>query len=166
MNEERVKRVPTLTEALIPFLAMALFLGLGYGMFHLRIEMLLISAAAVAGVVALKLGYSWRELEEGIMDSIHKGMPAMSIVIIVGVMIASWIVSGAIPMLVYYGLQIVSPKLFLVTACIVSSIVSVLTGTSYGTAGTMGIALIGIAYGMGNTFGTGCRGNCCRSLFR
>lgn len=153
LNDKFQKRKPTLTEALIPFLAMALFLGVGYGAFHLRIEMLLIAAASVAGLTALKLGYSWKELEEGIMDSIRKGMPAMAIVIIVGVMIASWIVSGSIPMLVYYGLQIVSPKLFLITACIVSSIVSILTGTSYGTAGTMGIALMGIAQGMGIPLG-------------
>ncbi len=153
LNNEIQKRKPTLSEALIPFIAMALFLGIGYGIFHFRIEMLLIGAAAVAGFIGLKQGYSWKELEDGIMDSIRKGMPAMAIVIIVGIMIASWIVSGSIPMLVYYGLEIVSPKLFLLTACIVSSIVSVLTGTSYGTAGTMGIALMGIAHGMGIPLG-------------
>jgi len=147
------KRRPTLLDALIPFIAMASFLGIGYGVFHFRIEILLLAAAAVAGIIGLKLGYSWKELEEGIMKSIHKGMPAMSIVIIVGIMIASWIVSGSIPMLVYYGLKIVSPKLFLISACIVSSIVSVLTGTSYGTAGTMGIALMGIAHGIGIPLG-------------
>lgn len=152
-NSESKKRIPTLSEALVPFIAMALFLGIGYGIFHFRIEMLLIGAAAVAGFIGLKQGYSWKELEDGIMDSIRKGMPAMAIVIIVGIMIAAWIVSGSIPMLVYYGLEIVSPKLFLLTACIVSSIVSVLTGTSYGTAGTMGIALMGIAHGMGIPLG-------------
>ncbi len=152
-NSESKKRMPTLSEALIPFIAMALFLGIGYGIFHFRIEMLLIGAAAVAGFIGLKQGYSWKELEDGIMDSIRKGMPAMAIVIIVGIMIAAWIVSGSIPMLVYYGLKIVSPQLFLVTACVVSSIVSVLTGTSYGTAGTMGIAFMGIAHGMGIPLG-------------
>ena len=152
-NNKDIKRKPTLLEAFFPFIAMGVFLGIGYGIFHFRIEMLLISAAVVAGLIGLKLGYSWKELEDGIMDSIRKGMPAMAIVIIVGVMIASWIISGTIPMLVYYGLEIVSPKLFLLTACMVSSIVSVLTGTSYGTAGTMGIALMGIAHGMGIPLG-------------
>lgn len=153
LDNEIQKRQPSLSEALIPFIAMALFLGIGYGVFHFRIEMLLIGAAAVAGFIGLKQGYSWKELEDAIMDSIRKGMPAMAIVIIVGIMIASWIVSGSIPMLVYYGLEIVSPKLFLLTACVVSSIVSVLTGTSYGTAGTMGIAFMGIAHGMGIPLG-------------
>ncbi len=152
-SNEIEKREPSLSEALIPFIAMAIFLGIGYGVFYLRIEMLLLGASAVAGFIALRLGFSWKDLEEGIMNSIHKGMPAMAIVIIVGVLIASWIVSGSIPMLVYYGLQIISPKLFLITACIVCSIVSVLTGTSYGTAGTMGIALMGIAHGMGIPLG-------------
>jgi len=149
LTSNDIKRRPTVVESLFPFLAMALLLGIGYGVFHLRIEMLLIGAATVAGFIGLRLGFSWKELEDGIMNSIHKGMPAMAIVIIVGVLIASWIVSGSIPMLVYYGLQIISPKLFLITACLVCSIVSVLTGTSYGTAGTMGIALMGIAHGMG-----------------
>jgi len=153
LDNEIQKRNPTLLEALIPFIAMALFLGIGYGVFHFRIEMLLIGAAAVAGFIGLKQGYSWKELEDGIMDSIRKGMPAMAIVIIVGIMIAAWIASGSIPMLVYYGLKMVSPQLFLLTACVVSSIVSVLTGTSYGTAGTMGIAFMGIAHGMGIPLG-------------
>ncbi len=134
---------------MIPLLSMALLLGVGYGMFHFRIEMLLIAASGMAGLVALRLGYTWKEMEDGIMDSIRKGMPAMSIVIVVGIMISAWIASGSIPMLIYYGLQLISPGLFLLTACLVCSVVSVLTGTSYGTAGTVGIAFMGIAQGMG-----------------
>jgi NhaC family Na+:H+ antiporter len=143
------RRVPTLFEAMIPLLCMALLLGVGYGIYHFRIEMLLIAASGAAGLVALRLGYTWKEMEDGIMDSIRKGMPAMSIVIVVGIMISSWIASGSIPMLIYYGLQLISPGLFLLTACLVCSVVSVLTGTSYGTAGTVGIAFMGIAQGMG-----------------
>jgi len=143
------RRTPTLFEAMIPLLSMALLLGVGYGVYHFRIEMLLISAAGIAGLVALRLGYTWKEMEDGIMDSIRKGMPAMSIVIVVGIMISAWIASGSIPMLIYYGLELISPGLFLLTACLVCSVVSVLTGTSYGTAGTVGIAFMGIAQGMG-----------------
>lgn len=101
----------------------------------------------MAGIVGYRLGYSYKEMENGVMDSIRKGLPAMSILIIVGALIGSWLAAGTIPMLIYYGLQIISPQYFLVTACIVCSIVSVLTGTSYGTVGTVGIAFIGIAQG-------------------
>lgn len=140
-------RQPSFFESLLPLIVLAALLGIGYGVMQYRIEVLLLSAAAVAGIVGYRLGYSYKEMENGVMDSIRKGLPAMSILIIVGALIGSWLASGTIPMLVYYGLQIISPQYFLVTACIVCSIVSVLTGTSYGTAGTVGIAFIGIAQG-------------------
>jgi len=142
------KAIPTFTQSLIPLFAIALFLGIGYGVFHLNAEILLIAAAAVAGIIALRLGYTYKEIEGGIIESMAKGMPAMLIVIVVGALIGSWIAAGTIPMLIYYGLQLISPKFFLLTACLVSSVVSLVTGTSYGTVGTIGVAFIGIAGGL------------------
>ncbi|MCF6270256.1 MAG: Na+/H+ antiporter NhaC [Melioribacteraceae bacterium] len=146
---EKVKRKPTLTEALIPFIVMAFLLGVGYGVFKLRIEVLLLTAASVAGLLGLRLGFNYKEMQTGIMESIHKGMPAMSIVIIVGMLIGTWIAAGTIPMIIYYGLEIISPQYFLITASIVCSVISLVTGSSYGTVGTIGIAFMGIAHGMG-----------------
>jgi len=143
------KRTPTLFQSLIPIFSIAVFLGVGYGIFHFRIEFLLIAAAAVSGVLALWLGYTYKEMEEGIVHSISKGMPAMMVVIVVGMLIGTWMSSGAIPMMIFYGLKIISPTFYLVTACVVCSIISVVTGTSYGTAGTVGVAFIGIAQGLG-----------------
>ncbi len=152
MNQAKVrvseKIKPTFIQSLIPLFAIALFLGVGYGMFHLNAEILLIAAAAVAGTIALRLGYSYKEIESGIIESMAKGMPAMLIVIVVGALIGSWIAAGTIPMLIYYGLELISPKFFLLTACVVSSVVSLVTGTSYGTVGTIGVAFIGIADGL------------------
>jgi len=142
------KITPTFVQSLVPLFAIALFLGVGYGVFHLNAEILLIAAAGVAGTIALKLGYNYREIESGIIESMAKGMPAMLIVIVVGALIGSWIAAGTIPMLIYYGLQLISPKFFLLTACVVSSVVSLVTGTSYGTVGTIGVAFIGIAQGL------------------
>ena len=142
------KATPTFIQSLIPLIAIALFLGVGYGVFHLNAEILLIAAAIVAGVIALKLGYNYKEIEGGIIESMMKGMPAMLIVIVVGALIGSWIACGTIPMLIFYGLKLISPAFFLVTACVVCSVVSVVTGTSYGTVGTLGVALIGIAQGL------------------
>ena len=142
------KRRPTFVQSLSPLIAVAIFLGFGYGYLGLRIEILLIAAAAVAAFIAVRLGYTYKELENGVLESMMKGMPAMLVVIVVGALIGSWITAGTIPVLIYYGLQIISPKLFLVTACIVASIVSVVTGTSYGTVGTIGVAFIGIAHGL------------------
>jgi NhaC family Na+:H+ antiporter len=148
-----VKRKPTIKEAMIPVVSMVILLGGGYGILQLPVEILLIMASFVAGIVALSLGYTWKDIESGIIDSIAKAMPAQMIIIVVGVMIASWIASGSIPMLIDYGLSIVSPALFLVTASVVCAIISLLTGTAYGTAGTIGIAFIGIAQGMGIPLG-------------
>lgn len=143
------KTTPTFVQSLIPLIAIALFLGVGYGVFHLNAEILLIAAAAVAGFIALRLGYNYKEIEAGIIASMMKGMPAMLIVIVVGALIGSWIAAGTIPMLIYYGLDLISPQFFLLTACLVSSVVSLVTGTSYGTVGTIGVAFIGIAGGLG-----------------
>ncbi|MFC1477216.1 Na+/H+ antiporter NhaC [candidate division KSB1 bacterium] len=143
-----VKKKPTFFQSLIPIITIALFLGVGYGYFGFRIEFLLLGAASVTGFVALLLGYSYKEMEEGVVRSIAKGMPAMMVVIVVGMLIGTWMSCGAIPMMIYYGLKIISPAYYLVTACVVCSIISIVTGTSYGTAGTVGVAFIGIAQGL------------------
>jgi NhaC family Na+:H+ antiporter len=148
-SEVKTKQKPTIWEAMIPVASMVILLGGGYGILQLPVEILLIMASFIAGIVTLRLGYNWKDIENGIIDSIAKAMPAQMIIIVVGVMIASWIACGSIPMLIDYGLSIVSPSLFLVTACLVCGIISSLTGTAYGTAGTIGIAFIGIAQGMG-----------------
>ncbi len=142
------KKQPSFLQSLTPLIAIAVFLGFGYGILRLNAEILLIAAATVAGFIALRLGYTYKEIENGILESMMKGMPAMLIVIVVGALIGSWIAAGTIPMLIYYGLKIIDPRFFLVTACVVSSIVSVVTGTSYGTVGTIGVAFIGIAHGL------------------
>ncbi len=136
---------PGLLLALIPLAAMALLLGVGYGVFHLQVQVLLIGAAAVAGLVGWRLGYSWLEMQEGIVESVRKALPAILIMLCVGMLIAAWMASGTIPMILYYGLKLVSPRFFLVTACAVCSITALATGTSWGTVGTVGVAFIGIA---------------------
>lgn len=150
---EKKKQKPTFLQSIIPLFAVAVFLGIGYGIYHLNVEILLIAAAAVAAFIGLRLGYSYKEMENGFIKSMMKGMPAMLIVIVVGTIIGSWIACGTIPMLIYYGLKIISPQYFLVTASLVCSIISVVTGTSYGTVGTLGVAFMGIAHGLGIPLG-------------
>jgi NhaC family Na+:H+ antiporter len=141
-------RPPTLWESLIPLLSIALLMGFGYGVYQLPGEVLLIAASVIAGIIAHRLGFSYRDIEAGIIESMMKAMPAMLIVIVVGALIGSWIAAGTIPWLIYYGLQLIAPHYFLLTACIVSSVVSVVTGTSWGTVGTIGVAFMGIAHGL------------------
>lgn len=142
------KRKPTFVESIIPLFTLALFLGVGFGVYTLRVELLLLGTAVVSAIVAGRLGYTYKELEEGITTSIGKSLPAIYIMIMVGWMISTWIAAGTVPMLIYHGLGLISIKYFLVTASIVCAIVSVLTGTSYGTAGTVGVVFMGIAASM------------------
>ena len=109
----------------------------------------LILAACFAGIVAVANGWKWAYLEQGILASINRSMQAMLILAVVGAMIASWMAAGTIPSMMYYGIKIISPKVFLVTACILCSIVSLATGSSWSTAGSMGVALIGVGTALG-----------------
>jgi len=144
-NSTNEHRRPGLLLASLPLAAMALLLGIGYGVFHLQVQVLLICAAVVAGLTGWRLGYAWEEMQQGIVESVRKAMPAILILLCVGMLIAAWIACGTIPMLLYYGLKLVSPRFFLVTACAACSITSLATGTSWGTTGTVGVAFIGIA---------------------
>jgi NhaC family Na+:H+ antiporter len=148
-----LQKKPNLAVALIPIIAMGLLLGIGYGIYKIPPQVLLVSAAFITGCLGLFLRFSWREMERGIVDSIHKAMPAILIMLCVGILIGAWIASGTIPMVIYYGLKLISPKYFLVTACFVCSITSITTGTSWGTIGTLGVAFIGIALGLGIPLG-------------
>ncbi|MEE8551285.1 MAG: Na+/H+ antiporter NhaC, partial [Gemmatimonadota bacterium] len=106
-------------------------------------------AATVAGLVASRLGYTWAELQAGIVEGIAKALPAVLILVSVGALISTWILAGTIPLLVQLGLHSISPRFFLLTACVICSIISLCTGTSWGTVGTMGVALMGVAQGLG-----------------
>ncbi|MCI5687064.1 MAG: Na+/H+ antiporter NhaC [Emergencia sp.] len=109
----------------------------------------LILAACVGGIVAAANGWKWAYLEKGILASINRSMQACLILAIVGCMIASWMAAGTIPSMMYYGIKVISPSIFLVTACILCSIVSLATGSSWSTAGSMGVALIGVGTALG-----------------
>lgn len=109
----------------------------------------LILAACVAGIIGVANGWKWSYMEQGIMAAINRSMQAMLILAIVGAMIASWMAGGVIPSMMYYGIKVIAPSVFLFTACLLCSIVSLATGSSWSTAGSMGVALIGIGTALG-----------------
>jgi NhaC family Na+:H+ antiporter len=146
---ENLPKKPGIIIALIPIIAMLFLLVVGYGIFKIKAQVLLITAAFISGIVGVYLNYRWPDMEKGIVDTIHKAMPAVLIMLCVGILVGSWIVSGTIPMIIYYGLRLISPKYFLVTASMVCSLTSLATGTSWGTIGTLGVAFIGIASALG-----------------
>ena len=142
-------RKPSLGWSLVPLIVMILLLAIGYGKFGLRTEPILILIAFIAGIIAWKHGMTWAEMQESIVEKIAKALPATLILWSVGFLIGSWMFSGTVPMIIYYGVQIVNPKFLLVTAFIITAIVSTVTGTSWGSAGTVGVAIMGIAGGLG-----------------
>ncbi|MDY0231862.1 MAG: Na+/H+ antiporter NhaC [Candidatus Saccharicenans sp.] len=144
---------PSFAIALIPLIAMALLLGVGYGVYRIKAQVLLVSAAFITACLGAYLKFSWKEMESGIVESIRKALPAILIMLSVGVLVATWIAAGTIPMIIYYGLKLISPKFFLVTACFVCTLTSLACGTSWGTIGTLGVAFIGIAMGLGIPLG-------------
>jgi NhaC family Na+:H+ antiporter len=109
----------------------------------------LLYGAPVAAIIGLKAGYSWSDIEKGIIAAITNAVIAIIILSFIGVLIGVWILSGVVPTLLYYGLKILHPSIFLPATVIICSITSVATGSSWGTAGTLGIALIGIGESLG-----------------
>jgi NhaC family Na+:H+ antiporter len=145
---------PSLLQAFVPiiFLVVALFINVrifGDASLDGSNQIILILSAAVAALVALKLDMPWSAMQNGIVKSISSAMASIIILLLIGSLAGTWLLSGIVPAMIYYGLQILNPTIFLVAACIVCSVVSIATGSSWTTAATVGIALIGIGKALG-----------------
>jgi NhaC family Na+:H+ antiporter len=141
-------RPPTLRHAAIPVVSLILFLYVQISIFDGPPHLPLILASIVAAMVGLNLGYAWDEIERGIVEGIEVALKAILILMVVGMLIGTWIASGIVPLLIDYGLQLLSPSYFLIAACLICSVVSIATGSSWTTAGTVGVALIGVGEGL------------------
>ncbi|MCI9468361.1 MAG: Na+/H+ antiporter NhaC [Oscillospiraceae bacterium] len=148
-KKQRTVKTPSLGLSLIPLLGLVLFLGIGYGKFRFPTQVCMLAAAAVAAIVAYACGLSWDEMFEGVREKISASLPSIFVMICVGAMISSWMISGTIPMMIYYGIKIIDPRWLFVTGFIVCAIISTVTGTSFGSAGTAGIAVMGVAIAVG-----------------
>jgi NhaC family Na+:H+ antiporter len=128
---------------------MILLLGIGSGVLRFRLEWMLLASSLIAGAMAHRIGYTIADMFKGVSTSLRTATPAMMIMLSIGVLIATWIACGTIPMLIYYGLHLTSARFFLVTASLLCSAISLCIGTSWGTMGTVGVALMGIAKVLG-----------------
>jgi NhaC family Na+:H+ antiporter len=146
--------VPSLIEALIPILSLIALLALGVYVFGSDAvggptQIALVIATAIAALLAVKNGHAWGDVQRAIVAGIGTAMGAILILLMVGALIGAWLISGTVPSLIYYGLDLLDPRFFLVATCLVCSIASLATGSSWTTAGTLGVALIGVAMGLG-----------------
>ena len=145
---KQIKKEPSFWLAVTPILVMIVGLAVGVGYMKLKVEPIILVAALVAGGIAWRLGYSWKELQEGVIEKISSSLPALMILWAVGLLIGSWVFSGTIPMIIYYGVDLINPEYLVFTAFIIAAIISTTTGTSWGSAGTVGVAIMGIAQGL------------------
>ena len=144
-----VARKPKIWEALVPIVGMSIIIV--YSMLVLKVEphIPIVISTILAGIMALKVGCTWAEISEGMIGSVYRAIEALIIVMIVGMLIGSWVLAGSVPAMIYYGLELISPKFFLPTGCILCAIVSVATGSAWTSGGTIGVALMGIGTGLG-----------------
>ena len=140
---------PTIFQALFPIIFLVVLLTINVSVFGDdallgSIQIVLILSSAVASIIAFNLGFTWLEIQKGIVKSINSAMPSILILFLVGSLAGSWLLSGIVPAFIYYGIQILNAKIFLFAACIICIVVSMATGSSWTTSATIGIALIGI----------------------
>lgn len=150
MTEAAAKRPPSLLQSMIPVVALIGLLSASVYLFRDGAagganQLALMLAAAVAAVIGLLNGHRWETLQAGIVHGISLSMGAVLILLVVGSLIGTWILAGVVPTMIAYGLQLLSPSIFYPATCAICCIVSLATGSSWTTAGTVGIALVGVA---------------------
>lgn len=143
------ERKPTLLWALLTFLLPVAVILYGTVWVGVRPPVLpLLVAVALAGIMSLRIGYTWEELQEGMLSAVGRIQLAVAILMLVGMIIAAWMASGTIPAIIYWGLKLISPEHFLVSTFFLCAVASLATGTSFGTMGTIGVALLGVGGAM------------------
>ena len=152
---EGITRAPKVFDALIPLIFLIVLLVLNIQIFGTdglsgSNQIVLILSASVAALVAIfRLNYNWETLQDGIVKSISSAMSSILILFLIGALAGTWLLSGIVPAMIYYGLQVLNPTIFLFAACFVSAVVSVATGSSWTTVATVGVALLGIGKALG-----------------
>ncbi len=145
---------PSILQALLPIFLLVTLLGINVIYFgedssYGPNQIALLVAAGVAAVVGLTNKVSWDTIFDGIVDSLTSASGAIIILLLIGALAGTWLMSGIVPAMIYYGLQVLNPAIFLFAACVVCAVVSLATGSSWSTVATVGIALMGIGSALG-----------------
>ncbi|SDP30906.1 Na+/H+ antiporter NhaC [Desulforhopalus singaporensis] len=138
----------TFGQALFVFVFLAVSLLVTIKVFGGSPHIPLLMTAVVAGSIGLVNKMPWDDIQEGITEAFKNASPAIVIMTIIGAVIGTWIAGGIVPALIYYGLKVISPDYFLVSSCLICSVVSLSTGSSWSTVGTIGLALMGVGAGL------------------
>ncbi|WP_091583919.1 Na+/H+ antiporter NhaC [Alteribacillus bidgolensis] len=142
-------RLPTVYEV-IGVLILFIVIMFGFiNLLELPIQLALFTSWFMVIGLGLWIGLRYKKLQDGLLQGISNGLEAVLILITVGALIGTWIAGGIVPSIIYYGLSVISPNIFLFATLIICALTSLATGTSFGTAGTAGIAMIGIGQSFG-----------------
>ena len=147
-------RAPKFIEAFIPVIVLIALLAFNVYVFEGDAtggpnQIALLFGAVIAAAIGIGQGYSWKTIQQGMIKSINSSLGAILILLIIGALSGTWMISGVVPTMIYYGLDILSPSYFLVATCMICAIVALATGSSWSTIGTVGLALLGIGSVMG-----------------
>jgi NhaC family Na+:H+ antiporter len=143
------QREPYFWEAIISLFSLVIGIMLSIVVYGTDPHIPMLLGVFVAALVGYRAGFKWDAIQEGMLNGIANSLQAIVILLIIGILIGVWILSGVVPTLLYYGLKILSPEIFLPAAVVICGITSLATGTSWGTTGTIGVALMGIGAGLG-----------------
>lgn len=144
-----MKKEMSFKVAIIPLIVMIIVMAITVIKLEQGPHIPLIVGTSVAALVAWRSGYKWKEIEEAMYKGIRLALPAVIIIMLVGLTIGAWIGGGVVATMIYYGLKIITPSLFLVSITIICGIVSLAIGSSWSTMGTIGVAGMGIGLSMG-----------------
>lgn len=147
-NEKRVVKPISFFESLLVIVFLIICLGINARKYDTEAHIPILLTAIFAGIIAMLHGYKWEDLESAIIDTISETLQSMLIFLAIGIVIDLWMLSGIVPSMIYYGLHFISPIVFLPAACIISAVVAIASGSSWTTAGTIGVALMGVGQGL------------------
>ena len=149
MKKKEAGEKVTAKQGLLLLFAAVLVIVVCKIVFSVDTKTTLMLSGAIGGIICMIWGFKWEDIESKFAEGIKSTAMPIVLLIVIGMMVASWILSGTIPTMTYYGMKLLAPGQFLFLSCILCSVMSVCTGTSWGTVSTLGVALLGVAMGLG-----------------
>lgn len=142
-------RKPSFLMSVFMILLVAGILGTSILYYQVAPQIPIVIAAAAVALYGFTLGHKWKDIEVSMVKSIAAGLPSILILCMIGILVGIWVLNGTVPTMSYYGLQLLAPEFFLASAVLICVVVSIMTGSSWSAISTMGVALMGVSYGMG-----------------
>ena len=159
-KQRRQKRKPTLTESIVLVL-LIVAVAASFTLLGLKSVLMMVTITILAVIMGLICGYSWKEMSAAGEEKVRKSASVMMLLLVIGMMLAAFMYSGTLPMVLYYGIKLVNPSWLALSGFLLCSVFSLATGTSNGSASTAGFAIMSIAAAMGDAVNFGLVAGAC-----